>query len=170
MTSKPAKQEAVEPVNIKIVDGESFLDRVKGIYQSVAERAYALFEDRDHVHGHDLEDWFQAESELLLPVPIEMAEYDDRFTFKVEMPGFNEKEIEVSVEPCRLFISGKTEKANEQKEGETSYSEQSSSEVFRAINLPVEVDPAKAEAVFNSGVLNITLPKVVINEPLTCEI
>ena len=99
-----------------------------------------------------------------------MAEYDDRFTLKIEMSGFNEKEIEVSVEPCRLFISGKTEKADEQKEGETSYSEQSSSEVFRAIDLPVEVDPAKAEAVFNSGVLNITLPKVVINEPLSCEI
>ena len=170
MTSKPAKQEAVEPVNIKIVDGESFLDRMKEIYQSVAERAFALFEGRDHVPGHDLEDWFQAERELLIPVAVEMAEYDDRYTFKVETAGFNEKEIEVSVEPRRLFISGKTEKTDEKKEEETSYTEQSSSEFFRAIDLSVEVDPAKAEAVFNAGVLNVTLPKVVINEPLSCEI
>lgn len=170
MTSKPAKQEAVEPVKIKIVDGESFLDRMKEIYQSVAGRAYALFEGRDHVPGHDLEDWFQAESELMIPVAVEMAEYDDRFTFKVDTPGFNEKEIEVSVEPRRLFISGKTEKAEEQKQGEALYTEESIKEFFRTLDLSVEVDPAKAEAVFNAGVLNITLPKVVINEPLSCEI
>lgn len=170
MTSKLATQQVTEPAKIKVVESNGLLDRMNEIYQSVAERAYALFEGRDHVTGHELEDWLQAESELLLPVPIEMAEYDDRFTVRVEVPGFSEKEIEVSVEPNRLFISGKTEKTGEKKEGEITYTEQSSKEIFRVIDFPVEVDPAKAEAVLDSGVLNITLPKVVINEPVSCEI
>ncbi len=169
MTSKPATQQVNEPAKIKFVESNNFLDRMTEIYQSVAERAYALFECRDHVHGHDLEDWLQAESELLLTVPIKMAEYDDRFTVQVEVSGFNEKEIEVSAEPYRLFISGKREKTDEKKEGEAIFTEQSSKEIFRVIDLSVEVDPAKTEAVLNSGVLDITLPKVVINEPLSCE-
>ena len=170
MTSKPAKQETVEPVDIKVTDGESILDRMNKLYQSVAERAYALFEGRDREDGHDLEDWFKAEDELLLQMPIKMAEYDDRFTVQVEAPDFNGKEIKVSVEPSQLFISGKTEKTEEQNEGGAFYTEQSSIEFFRALELSVEVDPEKAEAVFKSGVLNITLPKVVKNEPLTCEV
>jgi hypothetical protein len=34
------------------------------IRDAVASRAYELFLDRDRAHGHDVDDWLQAESEL----------------------------------------------------------------------------------------------------------
>lgn len=170
MTSKPATQQTVAPINIKVVDGEGLLDRMKEVYQSVAARAYDLFEGRGREDGRDLEDWFRAESELLLPVPIEMKEYDDRFAVRAEVPGFNEKEVKVSVEPRRLLITGKIEQKTEKEEDETLYTEQLSNEIFRQLDLPADVDAAKAEATFKYGVLDITLPKLVTNEPARAEV
>lgn len=46
MTSQPATQSAVAPVNIKVVESESLLDHIGEVYQAVAERAYELFESR----------------------------------------------------------------------------------------------------------------------------
>ena len=170
MTSQSAPQSAVAPVNIRVVERESLLDLVREVYQAIAGRAYELFERRGSENGRDLEDWLSAERELLLPVQIELKEYDDRFAVRAEVPGFNEKEIKVSVEPRCLFISGNMEQTTEKKEGEILYTEQRSKVIFRALDLPAEVDPAKSEATLRNGVLDITLPKLVTNEPVRAEV
>jgi HSP20 family protein len=102
---------------------------------------------------------------LLLPVPIEATEYDDHLTVRAEVPGFNEKEIEVSCEPHRLVINGKIEQTDEHKAGETTYTSRRSNEIFHALDLPSEIDPAKATATLKYGVLDIRLPKVTRTEP-----
>jgi HSP20 family protein len=165
MATKLAAQSAAAPVNVKAVESENLLDRIREVYESVARRAYEFFESRGREDGRDLEDWFRAERELLSPAPVEVTEYGDRFAVRAEVPGFSEKEIKVSVEPRRLFISGKLEQTSEKKEGEILYTEQRSNDIFRALDLPAEVDPAKAEATLKLGVLDITLPKLVTNEP-----
>ena len=76
------------------------------------------------------------------------------------MPGFTEKELEVSVEPGRLTISGKHESSKEEKKGKTVYSETSSAGILRTLTLPAEVDAGKASATLKDGILTLTLPKV----------
>ncbi len=57
------------------------------------------------------------------------------------MLGFSEKEIEVSVEPSRLTISGKREtETKSRKQGKTVYSEFCSDQILRVVDLPGSVD------------------------------
>jgi len=109
-----------------------------------------------------LDDWLRAEAELLHPLHLEVSETDDALTVQAEVPGFSEKDIQVSIEPRRLTISGKRETIEERKKGKTTYSERCSDQIFRAMDLPVEVDTASSavKAQYDRGVLTITLPKV----------
>jgi Protein of unknown function (DUF2934) len=65
---------------------------------AIARRAYELFEARGREHGHDWEDWFRAESELLRPVSTSTSESADQFTVRTNVLGFGESELRVSIE------------------------------------------------------------------------
>ena len=62
-------------------------DRIQQTYDSIARRAFEIFDNNGRWLGHDLEDWFRAESELLHPVHLEIAESDDNLTVRAEVPG-----------------------------------------------------------------------------------
>ncbi len=64
----PTKRQA--PASPIFVDAEKLFERMKEFSQSVARRAYEYFEARGREFGHDLEDWFHAESELMRRVPV----------------------------------------------------------------------------------------------------
>jgi HSP20 family protein len=158
------------PVKVNVGGVESLLDRAKEIYGLIAQRAYELFEGRGRQDGFDFEDWLRAERESLLPISTVTSEYEDHLAVRVEVPGFNEKDIQVGLEPRRLIICGKIEQTNEQRSGETINTSLSSNEFFNALDLFVEVDPAKATAAFKDGVLDIRLPKVYQAEPASVKV
>jgi HSP20 family protein len=106
---------------------------MSAIYNKISQRAFSLFEHNGRNHGHDVEDWLKAESEFLTPVALEVSETDSELTVRAEVPGFEEKDVEVVAEPYRLFITGKTEHKTEEKKKRTLYSEISSNEIFRSI-------------------------------------
>jgi HSP20 family protein len=106
-----------------------------------------------------LADWFQAESEILHPVHLEISETDDALNVKAEVPGFTAKELDIQVEGNRLTISGKHETKEETTKGKTIYSERCAKEIFRSVTLPSDVDGAKVSATLKDGVLNLELPK-----------
>jgi HSP20 family molecular chaperone IbpA len=138
---------------------EKLVERVNNMFETVARRAYEIFEGKGRTIGHDLEDWFQAETEFLHPVHVEVAESGDKLEVKAEVPGFSEKEIEVSVEPLRLTISGKRESSKEEKKGKTLYAESCSDQILRVVDLPIAVDADKVTATLRNGVLRLTMPK-----------
>jgi HSP20 family protein len=63
------------------------------------------------------------------------------------------------VEPPRLTISGKRETSVEHASKKTIYTERCSNQIFRAINLPKEVDSSKVTATLKDGVLELSMPK-----------
>jgi HSP20 family protein len=134
-------------------------DQIQQIHDSIARRAFELFSNNGSWFGNDLDDWFRAESELLQPVRLEMAESNDNLTIRAEVPGFSIKELDITVEPRRLTISGKHEAQEESKKGKTVYSERSAQEILRVVDLPAEVDSSKVSATLKDGILNIELPK-----------
>ena len=71
---------------------------------AIARRAYELFETRNREHGHDWEDWFQAESELLRPVSIAVSGSSRRLSIRANVLGFAANELKVSVESKRIVI------------------------------------------------------------------
>ncbi len=131
------------------------------LYDNIAQRAFSFFEDEGWIHGHDLDHWLKAESEFLTPVSVELSETDTEVSVRAEVPGFSEKDLEIGVEPGRLFIKGKVEKKSEEKKKKTIYSEISSNEIFRSVSLPADVDPEEVTAVLKNGVLEITMAKAV---------
>ena len=153
-------QTALEPSQVKIVEPRALLDRFNKLSEQISRRAYEIFEQRGKTFGHDLEDWFEAESQILPPFQLRIKETNDALTVEAETPEFSAKELEVSLEPWRLTISGKKEAKEEQKKGETIYQEQRTNELLRVIDLPAEVDSAKATATLKNRLLEINLPKV----------
>jgi len=152
------------------VEAEKLFEQMKEFSQSVARRAYEYFEARGREFGHDLEDWFRAESELMRRAPVEIKETDSQITVRAEVPGFAANEINVSVEPQRLVISGKSEETTEEKNEQTLLSEFRSNQFCRELRLPAEVDPSKATAVLKDGVLELAFAKVAESKAVNVEV
>lgn len=135
------------------------LEEFDNIYDSIARRAFELFEGNGRWLGNDLGDWVRAEAEVLHPVHLELRESDGSFTVEAELPGFTVKELEVNVEPRCLKIAGKRETNQETKKGKVIRSECCADQILRTIDLPADVDTSKVNATLKDGILKIDLPK-----------
>ena len=158
MTTEPTSksQSAKHPAVLKLMGGAPFSQRMQQVYDTLARRAYELFESRGRQDGQDLEDWFRAESELLNAMPVEITEADDQVIVRAQVPGLSDKDIEVRVAPHRLIITGKREQISSQKK---THSERGSDEVFRMLDLSEEIDPDEVAATVQNGTLEVVLPK-----------
>lgn len=159
MSPQAAVQPAKVPVSVKQPATTDALDRIQQTYDSIARRAFEIFENNGRWFGHELDDWFRAESELLHPIHLEMTESDDDLTVRAEVPGFSTKELEINVEPRRLTLVGKHEAQEERKKSKTIYSERCAKEILRVVYLPADVDSSKASATLKDGIVSIELPK-----------
>jgi len=97
---------------------------------------------------------------------LNIAETDEAFTVKAEVPGFTEKEIEVAVEAGRVTITGQRESSKEEKQGKTVRAESHSDQILRIVDLPSEIEAAKVVANLKNGILELTLPKVAKAQPV----
>jgi HSP20 family protein len=155
--SATAMQPVKGSVPVRQSPGDLFeqLDRV---YDSIARRAFELFESNGQWRGHELDDWLRAEAELLHPVRLEIAESDGDLTVRVEVPGFGAKDLEIKVEPRRLSIAGSRE-LKEEKNGRKIGSDWCADQILRVIDLPADVDTTRVNASLKDGILTIDLPK-----------
>jgi HSP20 family protein len=89
----------------------------------------------------------------------DIAETENALEVSVELPGIDQKAIDVSLTDGALTIKG--EKKSEREENKKGYhlSERSYGSFYRSIPLPSGVDINKANAEFKNGVLTVTLPK-----------
>jgi HSP20 family protein len=154
-TTQPAKEAA----SIKLLPTSNLLDRIEDPFNSIARRAFEIFDGRGRAHGHDLADWYRAESELLHPVHLDILQSDYEYNVHAEVPGFSAKELEVGMEPHRLTISGKHETSQAQAGKKTTYTGQWRNRIFRTIDLPADVDTSKVTATLRDGVLELSMPK-----------
>ncbi len=92
---------------------------------------------------------------------VDAIEGDTDITVSVELPGLEEKDIDVTLSRDALTISGEKRQQREEKGHSYFHTERSYGSFRRSIPLTCDVDASKADAVFRKGVLTITLPKVV---------
>jgi HSP20 family protein len=88
---------------------------------------------------------------------IEVKETNDSFTVTAELPGIDQKDLQVSLDDNVLTIRG--EKRQERHEQERHYTERTYGRFERRIALEREIQADKIEARFKNGVLTVTLPK-----------
>jgi len=90
---------------------------------------------------------------------IDVKEGDKEIIVKAELPGLEEKEIEVLLADDALTIKGEKKEEKEDKGKNYYHMERTYGSFHRVIPLPVEVDSKKVEATFKNGVLSVVLPK-----------
>jgi HSP20 family protein len=158
MAEATAVKRAEEPT--KPIKYSSMFEQMDDIFDTLSRRAYEIFESNGRIFGRELENWFQAERELLRSVHVSVEELDDSLSVKAEVPGFSEKELEVSLEPRRVTITGKRDAKKEEKKGKTVYGETCADQILRWVDLPVDVETDKVTATLKNGILELAMPKV----------
>jgi HSP20 family molecular chaperone IbpA len=133
---------------------------IQQIQLSIARRAYELFEMRHREHGHDWEDWFQAESEMLRPVSVALSETPDYLSIRANVLGFSEKQLKVNLEPKRITIAGRKLFDARTELDRERLVESEPDQILRVIDLSSEIDPRRGVVELQAGVLKFELPKV----------
>ena len=99
-------------------------------------------------------------SEMLAP-RIDIAESKDAIDLTAELPGVDEKDVDVTLADGVLTIRGEKKAERDEKDKDKNWHvvERSYGSFSRTISLPFDPDSAKVEAKFEKGVLHIHLPK-----------
>ncbi len=90
---------------------------------------------------------------------VDVKESDKDFTIYAELPGMDEKDIEVSVTSDSVTIKGEKKEEKEDKRKNYYFMERSYGSFNRTIPLAAQTDASNARASFKNGLLNITIPK-----------
>jgi HSP20 family protein len=103
-----------------------------------------------------------------VPAPLPAAdvyETDGDFVVELEVPGYEQKDLELELTDHTLVVTGtlKTEKEGEEKTFRLHERLERSFE--RRFGIPTEVDLDKVQAEFGKGVLKVTAPKLAVQEP-----
>ena len=132
--------------------------RMDSTLSSFQQRMNDLFDDFFRgfplTHPGALEDRFGA----FYP-SIDVKEGDAEIVVKAELPGLDEKDIEVLLADDALTIKGEKKEEKEDKGKHYYHMERTYGSFHRVIPLPTEVDTSKVEATFKNGVLSVSLPK-----------
>jgi len=90
---------------------------------------------------------------------LDVSETDSEIRIEAELPGVDEKDVEVVLSDGRLTIKGEKKQEKEEKKKDFHLVERSYGAFARSIGLPFEADPSQVKASFAKGVLTITVPK-----------
>src|SRR5437762_14259493 len=90
---------------------------------------------------------------------VDVYEDEHQVTLKIEVPGIDEKDIDVRVENNTLTVQGERKIEKEEKEENYRRVERQYGSFTRTFTLPQTVDSEKVSANYDKGVLKITLPK-----------
>jgi HSP20 family protein len=105
-----------------------------------------------------MSDWFGNERTMTVPA-VNINETKDDYGISVAAPGMKKNDFNIDVEGNMLTISCEKEESREEKDERYSRTEYNYSSFSRSFTLPEEVMKDKIEAVYEDGVLRLTLPK-----------
>ena len=90
---------------------------------------------------------------------IDVSETDDEVRIKAELPGVNEKDIDVRLVDDVLTIRGEAQTQHEEKQQDYRVMERARGTFVRSLRLPFSADASQVQASFKDGILSITIPK-----------
>jgi len=93
-------------------------------------------------------------------IKMDVTEQNGAYLVKAEIPGVAKEDIQVSIEGNQVTIGAEVKREKDVKDGERMLrSERYYGRVYRAFALAQDVDQEKAQAKYENGVLELTLPK-----------
>jgi len=115
-----------------------------------------LFED--FFRGVEMEPIFGRHNEQLSP-NVDITESDREIQVSAELPGMDEKDIDITLNHDSLTIKGEKKEEKEDKGRDYYRMERSYGSFCRSIPIPVEIETDKVNASYKKGILTITIPK-----------
>ena len=100
--------------------------------------------------------WFEQEGQLA----IDVYQTEKELIIQSAIAGVKPEDLDIFIEGDKVTIKGKREKPTGKEETNYFYQECYWGPFSREIILPVEVDPSRVKAIFNSGILTISIPKI----------
>ncbi len=107
----------------------------------------------------DIQPFRSRESTWATAPAVDIAETEKTYEITAELPGMDEKNIEVKFADGVVTIKGEKQEEKEEKKKDYYLSERSFGSFQRSFQVPEGVDADKIEANFKKGVLTVTLPK-----------
>lgn len=139
-------------------------------------RALTPFEDTERMFQQFMSDWLRPLAwdrpiwrDMMEPFQgrmprTDVIDRDENYLVRVEVPGVDKKDIEVSLADNMLTVKGKVQ--HEEKEQKDDYyrCEISQGAFSRTLMIPGAVDASKVQASLKDGVLEVTLPKLEVSK------
>jgi HSP20 family protein len=98
-------------------------------------------------------------------VPMDVYASDDEVVVQAILPGVKPEDVEITMEGSALTVSGDTTVTNDGKEGSMLLQEIRRGRFMRTLSLPAGLEPEKAMATFEDGVLTLRIPKAELLKP-----
>jgi HSP20 family protein len=132
---------------------------------SLREKMNRLFEDAVTARGEERDmiasTWAPS---------VDIYETENAIIMNAEVPGIDEKDIEIKIEDNTLTIKGERKFEKETKEENYHRIERSYGSFYRSFTIPRHVDQDKINAEHDNGVLRITMPKTPESKPKTVKV
>jgi HSP20 family protein len=129
---------------------DPYRDRELGTFADRFNRAFGTLQRREPDEEIGLGAWMP---------PVDIVEEKEKITLTAELPGFKEDEVQIQMEGNILTIRGER-KFEEEKSGRNYHRvERAYGQFIRSFTLSNNVDRENIRAKFNSGLLEIELPK-----------
>jgi HSP20 family protein len=90
---------------------------------------------------------------------LDLSETTDALVLKMEVPGMDAKDVQVSLQENLLTVKGEKKQEKEEKGEQYHQVERSYGAFTRSVRLPIGVDGSKVNATFKNGLLVVSMPK-----------
>lgn len=146
---------AVRKAENLVRKSQPFFKEIEKRFEDIRRRAYELFEKRGGGIGQELEDWLKAEREVFGWPAAELREQEKEYEIELTLPGYDEKEVEVSATPSEIAVHAATEAEAKTEKGGMLWTEFGSNDVYRRFQMPQPIDVEKVTATLRKGMLHI---------------
>lgn len=99
------------------------------------------------------------DAEPFAEIRLDVSEDEKAYTVKADLPGVSKEDIKVAIDGERVSITAEVKRESQERGRNTLYCERFCGQQSRSITLDTAIDENQAEAKFENGVLELTLPK-----------
>jgi HSP20 family protein len=151
-------QVTIEKVREDRLEDSVLPRKQQSIAERIRQRAYEIFEHRGR-DGEAVDDWLQAEHDLIVAPESELVERDGKYEIRVAAPGFKAGETTVTVFPDAVTVSAESHHEHSGNDGDVHFCEFGRKALYRRINLPNQINEDRVTAKLEDGILRITAQK-----------
>lgn len=129
-------------------------------FEDVRHRAFEFFQKRG-APGDPVDDWLKAEHEIMGWPAAELIEKNGAYEADVALPGFEAKDVQVTVTPTEIVVHAFSKEEKHREEKNVLWTEFGSRDLYRRLEAPEAIDMEKTTATIEKGMLRIVAPKAV---------